>query len=68
MLSLMINEDYVGSECCKKKKCFFSAESQPPFFFYVSNSGLYPFLVIISFNEVSTNFKSISRVYLGESF
>lgn len=68
MLSLMINEDYVGSECCKKKKLFFFCRVATSIFFYVSNSGLYPFLVIISFNEVSTDFKSISRVYLGESF
>lgn len=68
MLSLMINEDYVGSECCKKKKLFFFLHCRDLHFFYVSNSGLYPFLVIISFNEVSTDFKSISRVYLGESF
>lgn len=74
MLSLMINEDYVGSECCRKKCCFFCKVATSTFRmnhqrdFYVCNSGLYPFLKIIFFNEVSTDFRSISRVYFVNHF
>lgn len=74
MLSVMINEDYVGSECCRKNVVF-SAKSPPPLsawitkeIFYVCNSGLYPFLKIIFFNEVSTDFRSISIVYFVNHF